>query len=392
MLTTNQSLLLYAGVMLWAGIFIFIAQRKRENLLWRISFDVLAGIPIFFIMAFRYDVGIDYFFTYIPSFKNIANGMVTFPRERGFYLINKFLQLFTMQSQSIIILTSLIYVIFLVWIVDEESVNPVISIIVLFAMTLFFVALNNIRQQGAAILCFWGFRYVRKKEFAKYLTTVILATFFFHQTAILLIFIYPIVNFKYLQKYCYIWMPLLLTAIPLLAKLFYVILELFGYNYGDNPNYQHTNGNWDLLFVNSFIFAILLISFRTKIIKDRITYGLFAIQFLTFVVCILSMMWKMLEIPDRVTYYLMMYQLLSLPLAIHNMFNFNKICGFLVIILFGLVSFRSFYYIIYKQGYHEVLPYQFVFGHWDELKVEKPKEEKILGYYSFYFNDNLEEQ
>lgn len=391
MLTTNQSLLLYAGVMLWTGIFIFIAQRKRENLVWRISFDVLAGIPIFFIMAFRYDVGTDYFFTYIPQFKNIANGMVSFPNERGFYLINKVLQVFTMQSQSIIILTSLIYVILLVWIVDEESVNPIISIIVLFAMTLFFVALNNIRQQGAAILCFWGFRFVRKKQFASYLATVILATFFFHQTAILLIFIYPIVNFKYLQKFYYVWMPVMLAATPLLAKLFFVILELFGYGYGDNPSFENDKGNWDLLIINSFIFAILLISFRTKILKDRLTYGLFAIQFLTLVVCILSMMWKMLEIPDRITYYLMIYQLLSLPLAIYNMFSFNKICGALVIVLFGLVCFRSFYYLIYKQGYHEVLPYQFVFGHWDELKVEKPEEKALTNYSNYVYSFNLKQ-
>lgn len=377
MLNIFESIAMYMLVMLWTGIFICVAKIKKNNNLWRISFDIFAAIPMFFIMAFRYDVGTDYFFTYIPNFNKILNGALVFSNERGFYLLYKGLQFFTTQSQSIIILTSFIYVFFLIWTIDENSNNPLLSFIVLFLMTFFFIALNNIRQQLATIIVVWGIRYVKRHQFAPYLTIIILAMYFFHQSIVLLLLVYPLFNCKLLRKICYIWMPILLLCSPLMAKLFLVILKIMGYKYGDMPSFEGHGGNYILVIQNSIIIFYLLISFRKKILKENLYFGLFAVQFVALLISVMTYWLNMLEIPDRAAYYFMIYQIISIPLAFGMLVKDNLIVCSLASVLMIWLFAKTFSLLIVEYGYHEVLPYQFVFDHWDELKLERPNKMSI---------------
>lgn len=373
-MTLTQSIILYMSVMVFTGVSVYISKIKKENRIWRYSFLTIAFVPIFFIMAFRYDVGTDYFYTYIPAFNKIANKISAFKNEPGFTLMYKVLQMFTMQSQSIIILTSGIYAFFLIWLLDESSENPIISICVLFLMGYFFIALNNIRQQLAALIILWGFRFIKKNNFGGYLATVVTCMYFFHISCFFLLFLYPIVNSKILRKYCFIWMPILLLLSPVLVDAFYFCLKMFGYNYENNPSFNAPGGNYILVIQNSIMLFILLVGFRKDILKDRIIFGLFVIQFLALEVSVMTYWLLMLEIPDRVASYFMIYQVISVPIAVNRMFKWNWQVSMFVFTLLCWLCVRSFATTIVVYGYHEVLPYQFCFDRWEELKVKKPEE------------------
>lgn len=377
-MSVANSIILYISVMLLSGILLTISKIKKDNIYWRYGFLVLGLFPIFFIMAFRYDVGTDYFYGYIPGFKNIALGATSFGKEPGFYLLNKLIQVFTLQSQWLIITTSFIYVLCLGMIIDEQSVNPFVSIFVLFASTIFFVSLNNIRQQIAVIFILWGFRFVIKHNFWAYFGLCAASAYFFHMSSIMMILVYPLVNSKILKKYYFIWMPLGFFAIPLLVKLYMKIMVLLGYG-GYLESFIGTTGNFRLLYQNIIVFVILFIGIGFKNIRDDDkNYGYFAMQYAALTISIVTYFLKLIEINERVCFYFMVFQIVSLPIALNSMYKQNKYVLAVMIAVLLWLSFDSFYYSIYINGYHEVLPYQFCFGHWDELLVKLPEKAVVL--------------
>ena len=92
MLKIEKSKLIYNNKALYRNILIFIS-----------------ALGPFLVSAFRYGIGTDYFYTYIPQFKIIANGGESY-YEYGFFMLNKIISYFTYDSQWIIIVTSFLFI------------------------------------------------------------------------------------------------------------------------------------------------------------------------------------------------------------------------------------------------------------------------------------------
>lgn len=103
------------------------------------------------VSAFRYGIGTDYFYTYVPGFRDIALGNRGY-YEIGFYWINKIVAMFTDNEQWLIAVTSVIFVGLAYRQIYRMSVNYPISITLLFLSFTYFVSLNNIRQSLALVL------------------------------------------------------------------------------------------------------------------------------------------------------------------------------------------------------------------------------------------------
>ncbi len=380
-----NSILLYASVMLWAGIFLYLAkiESKKDNKIWRYGFIILGTLPMFFIMAFRYDVGTDTSH-YIDDFQIIANGNIVFAHEYGFYILNKMILLFTNQSQWLIIVTSFIFLAFFIKTVEEESTNPFLSIVILFGTTLFFVELNNIRQQIAVVMLLWGYRFVKNNNLWAYIGVCVTAAFFFHLSSIMMIFVYPLVNTKLLQKWYFIWMPILVCALPLIIFIYGKVYELLGY---DGYLDWTPSGNNNLLYLNLTFLFILFIGYGFKNIRnDKNLYGYFALQFVTIIITLIGFYVTTGEINTRICFYFMIFQVLSLPKAVNLIKENSKVLAILSLLLISVVLVGSFYYSIYLYGYHEVLPYQFCFSHWEELKVILPENKALMEMLSYVGN------
>ena len=227
----NLSVLFYAFIMLATGFLLLLARNIKEKGKLKLSIlvDVLAFLPMFFMFAFRYDVGTDYFHTYVPAFETIVNGGIR--HEGGFYLINKFITLFTNNAQWLFIITGFLYTYFAVDAIRRYSDNPVISLIVLFLMSFVFVAMNNVRQQIAVAMVLWGFRYIMDEKLGEYTAICLTATFFFHTSAIFMFPLYFVINSKYIQKHLGYFAIGGIIVSPLLGYLLILLLKALGYGY-----------------------------------------------------------------------------------------------------------------------------------------------------------------
>lgn len=111
----------------------------------------LSALGPLLLSAFRYGIGTDYFYTYIPQFNLIANGGRSY-YEYGFYLLNKIIALFTDNGQWLIIMTSTIFVLIVYHQLFRMAHNYALSLVIFFLSYNYFVSLNNIRQSLASAI------------------------------------------------------------------------------------------------------------------------------------------------------------------------------------------------------------------------------------------------
>ena len=140
-------------------------QARNDKLRYYILF-VLALFPLFFVAAVRYDVGTDFFYTYVPNFYKILNGEMPYS-ELGFNVLNKFIQLFTSNPQWLFVVTAFIFTFVLLQTIIKYSENVSLSVIVVLLSCIFFVFLNNMRQSIAVVFFLRAFPYIVKDQFLK---------------------------------------------------------------------------------------------------------------------------------------------------------------------------------------------------------------------------------
>ncbi len=367
----NTSLIFYAFIMLATGFLLLLARilKEKGKEKYGILVDVLAFLPLFFMFGFRYDVGTDYFHTYVPHFSSIVNGGEVY--EGGFYLINKAISLFTNNAQWLFIITGFLYTYFVVDAIRRYSDNPLISVIVLFLMSFVFIAMNNVRQQIAVAMILWGFRYIMDEKLGEYTAVCLFATFFFHTSAIFMFPIYFIINSKLIQKYFLLFGIGLVLISPLLGYLLMFVIDVLGYGYFLDSYRRESGGNFRFLMQNLSFLVVFFWTFMKKYKNDKLRYALLVFQLLSFIMGILSYSTHLIELPERIATFFMIFEVIAIPLVCKDLYKKNRYY-FAVGSLFLLGS-MLFLFIdgIYIKGYHEVLPYQFIFGHWHELEAIK---------------------
>ena len=81
--------MIYVLTLVLSSIFAFCydhASNKKQMTV----FFILTLIMPFFVMALRYGVGQDYFYTYVPVFNSVLNNTYSSDLEIGFLWLNKF--------------------------------------------------------------------------------------------------------------------------------------------------------------------------------------------------------------------------------------------------------------------------------------------------------------
>lgn len=144
----------------------------------------LSALGPLLLSAFRYGIGTDYFYTYIPQFNLIANGGRSY-YEYGFYLLNKIIALFTDNGQWLIIMTSTIFVLLVYHQLFRMAHNYALSLVIFFLSYNYFVSLNNIRQSlASAILLLAIDALVRQNKRLLFVFWVVVAGLF-HQISVI---------------------------------------------------------------------------------------------------------------------------------------------------------------------------------------------------------------
>ena len=174
---------------------LLVQQKKEKNIingskiiinkrnLARDIMIIFSGIFPFFLSAFRYGIGTDYFYTYIPQFKRIIDGERSY-YEIGFYWLNKIIGMFTSNGQVLIVVTSLIFIGIVYSEIYRYSRQYWLSILLFYLSFVYFISLNNIRQSiASAVLLIATELLVRNHKVGFVCCTILAASF--HQIAIL---------------------------------------------------------------------------------------------------------------------------------------------------------------------------------------------------------------
>lgn len=149
-----------------------------------------AFILIFIFCALRFDVGYDYSMYYELIGGNIKWYTAQINRieflSRQIILFSTFIGF----TQFFFILSSFVIIYFYYKTIKENSLDKWLSTLIFVCFPIFFfMSLSIVRQFMAVAIIFYSFKFIKKREFWKYLTAVILC-FFLHKSSILALPIY----------------------------------------------------------------------------------------------------------------------------------------------------------------------------------------------------------
>lgn len=310
---------------------------------------IITFAPLWFISAFRYDVGTDYFGTYVKYYDHTKLGMKPY-KDFLFQYLNDLLVKLNLSYVWLFAITSFIFLYFIFRCIFSYSKRPLFSIIILFASSVFFNSLNNVRQYMALALALYS--YLNNNKIKK-----IVLLFFsigIHFSSILFIPIMFIKRFKFSFKALLIFGFLLITIMT-------PITIIFLKNIVANTRYAYFIGSigtgYSLLFVlmNFSILLMMLLYFQ----DDNQLSSYIFLQSIVCYLCLCSCFIQNEEMWMRIIRIFTIFQIISIP---NISFNIKKVSyrqiydliNFFVCIVYTI-------YTVIIMGGQEILPYHFVF-------------------------------
>lgn len=368
-------MIVYISMIITSLFFIYLSI-KIENKNQKIIYIVLGMLPFIIVAGFRYNVGTDYLYRYVTDFNKIANGIDVENLEIGFKAIIKFCLIFSKDSQLLFIITSIMITFFIIYGINKNSKNILISVLIFGIGGFFFQSLNLVRQFLAMTIVFFAYQYLlEKKKIIWYILAVIIATLIHNSSIIMLCLIFCRKRILFKP-----WLTILIMAAVLLFgeqifELMTVAIENTRFDVYLIGKYAKgfTSNLYNL--VNLILYAVMYICYRVKNKnqKEKITQEdrLFInIQALALIFTVMSSMHMLFS---RISYYFMIFQILSVPYFIettkikevHLGENGTKkvLYGFVIIFFLTLTFYTN---VLHNDN--EPLPYISVFSKERKIK------------------------
>lgn len=176
-------------------IFLFLLLGKSKQVK-GFDFNFLAYLLIFLLSAIRFDVGWDYEKYHRLIEKNIKFYDSQFERFEFFNRVLINISQYLDFTQLYFIITSFIIIFSFYKVFKKYSTDFTISTLLFLSLPIFFFnSLSIIRQFVAVSIIFYGFTFIRNRNFYKFLFTVFVASMF-HKSAVIGIVLYFLYNRK----------------------------------------------------------------------------------------------------------------------------------------------------------------------------------------------------
>lgn len=316
-----------------------------------------ASLPPMFISAVRYYVGTDYLKTYYTGFYRILEGRYVDGFEIAYLMLNKIIQLFSDNVFILFIITSIIFIGIVYESIFILSDNIPCSIILLFITRYYFISMNGIRQFIALSILMYSIKYVIKRDLKKYIIFLILATSF-HYTSILFMPVYFFSYLKISKKRAFQF--IIISVVFFIVSSSIILKILNGTKYGLIVSKYSLPGIKFTIFTITLNLFILLISYlgykkRCNDIKYRIFLNI------QLIATIISMLLRTIPLMERVYWIYSFPIIISIPYLFIDNTN-KKIKKMFLYVLMIMLTIYMIYDIVYL-GDHNVLPYNWIFGH-----------------------------
>lgn len=324
----------------------------------KILVGFLSFLPLTFLSSVRYDVGTDWRGTYLQIFTQIKNGLSI--RDVGYGLLNKFVLLFTDNYAGIIFLTAVLIGIFTYLAIFQQSDIPSVSILLLVFTCQYFFSMNGVRQALATSIFLYAMKYIIKQDYKRYFFWIMVATSI-HSMALLYIipYFYKLIARFYKQIIGALLISFLFAdRIARIIRYVFVknsfLLTFFAWYFVSS--YNDGKMNIMSLAVQMSVLLFMIIIYR-KNRNDEKSQLFITLQ----IVCVAALLLSgVLPLMQRVSFLFSFANIIYLPYYIKMIKNRKVKFGVMLLILSGFFAYM--WVTIAIRNYHEVLPYQSIFG------------------------------
>lgn len=357
----------YIGMTVFAVLFSALAnikEHQKKDKKYTIDFKLVAWyvseLILILVAAFRYDVGQDYMYTYVPYFNGVLWGSPNENIEFGFFLLNKLVQLFTQDYAGIFILCSVIFFHYVYKAIREQSPMPTLSIFLLVSTTYYFIFLNAMRQMLVVAIFFYCIKFIKTRNLKKFLIYMLIASTI-HTSALILIPLYFLYGLKLRPLKAIIITVVALGIKPLITKLVLTILNFTKYSYYIDSRFDTNEMGYIVLAINICIILFALIYYKksrnSEDEKELKNYSFYCI--LQLISTIIAWYNNAIPLLNRVRWGTGISIIILIPLILKREKNtkLRLLYLFLIVLLYSAYS-------IYTIGFNNansVLPYMTIF-------------------------------
>lgn len=250
---------------------LFSYNQKKKNVILSQVFFVLLILFLSLIFTFRdiifpNDVGTDYY-EYKNWFELISFNNLKFNFQNiGFNTLISIVKIFTNNYYIFLFICGFLINYLIIKFILENTEDMLFSSIIYYCL-MFFLTFNVLRQWIACAIFVFAFKYIKKHDFVKY-TLAILIGASFHDTAIILLLLYPILLSKKMNFYREEILSILITFFSFLNINFVIrlmdkICNILGINYFHKYTLEYLesqSGNFTFLIIS--IILLILINFK----------------------------------------------------------------------------------------------------------------------------------
>ncbi len=337
-------------------------ERKKFTINIRVLTWYMSEIILISVAAIRYDVGKDYMYTYVSYFNGILKGNINENIEIGFYYLNKFVQIFTQDYCGIFIISSVIFFHYIYKAIREQSEMPTFSVFLLIGTTYYFIFLNTMRQMMAISIFLYAIKFIKERNFKKFLIYMIMAGTL-HSSILILIPIYFLYGIKLQPEKAIVILGSAVILKPVIVRIVKRILESTKYIIYLNSRFDVNEKGYIVIAINICILFFALIYYKRKVnveekdLREIKDYSFYSI--LQLISTILALYDGSLPLLNRLRWATGISIIILIPLVVKQ----EKTVKLQYILIFGIVVLYSLYS-LYTIGYNNansVLPYLTIF-------------------------------
>lgn len=337
-------------LLLFSGLYIYCINRKLDGLFFNVWLFIL-----FFISAFRYETGNDWY-TYerifdlsldIKTLFNNPTYYLFFLRdiEIGYRIFNSLVKNFGGSLQTVFFITGFFSFISLKKFIERNSNHKTLSLLIYYSLFFFNFNMSIIRQGIALSIFLLSFNLIQDRKFFKYVLMIGLASLF-HVSSLILFPIYFIGKLKFSKNtYILVFIIGLLIRIVGFDLLGIVIKILPHFILGDLLVYMTPNNYMNLISfgnIERLIMIFLIFRFGNYIINVKGNSNIFLNLYLIYVMINL-VFFKNEVLVSRIRFYFEISYIIILPIYI-DVFkkNIDKAIILSCIFIFSIIPIITF--------------------------------------------------
>ncbi|MBR2543502.1 EpsG family protein [Candidatus Saccharibacteria bacterium] len=272
--------------------------------------------------------------------------------EKGFLIFNVLLSYLHISPRVFLCIMSFIFSYAAYKFIDDNSDNPLMSVLLFINLMFLYESMNTMRQFLAlSTVLLFGFNYVKNKKPLKYIMIVLLASLF-HVTALAALFIYPIYHLKYSKKIVFVIVLASILGLIFLSWIYPLLSTLLGREaYYINMIGELKLGNLvsTLIFLSMYVFSLIILSGKDL---KKYSFYLYSLLFAT-ALCFVSINMAVLS---RVSQYYTIFSIIALPNIINA--NIGKSKAMIEFVIIGLFMTYSSVIMINKPEWNSAYDYK----------------------------------